>query len=158
MFDQVSADLRSGIPGFVDQQLARAGFGERASYIETATALLKQLIPAQRQGMPGAVSNFDAENFEKSLPRLIGTPDGRAMISNTLKSVAEYNIARSQIASDAVNRRIAPDVADERINALPSPFARFNQMERERLEANQRRRANVTRNEDGSFNWSPGAP
>jgi len=135
MFDQVSADLRSGIPGFVDQQLARIGFGERATYIETATALLKQLIPAQRQGMPGAVSDFDARNFELSLPRLIGTPEGRAMISNTLKSVAEYNIARAQIASDAVNRRIMPDVADERINALPSPFVRFNRMEAERRAA-----------------------
>lgn len=134
MFDQISADLRSGIPGFVDQQLARVGFGERATYIETATALLKQLIPAQRQGMPGAVSDFDARNFELSLPRLIGTPEGRAMISNTLKSVAEYNIARAQIASAAANGDISRQAAVARLSELPSPFARFNRMETERTD------------------------
>jgi hypothetical protein len=134
MFDQVSADLRSGIPGFVDQQLARVGFGPRATYIETATALLKQLIPAQRQGMPGAVSDFDARNFELSLPRLIGTPEGRTMISNTLKSVAEYNIARAQIASAAANGEISRQAAVARLTELPSPFTRFNRMEAERAE------------------------
>jgi hypothetical protein len=134
MFDQVSADLRSGIPGWFEQQAARVGFGPRATYIETANALLKQLIPAQRQGMPGAVSDFDARNFEQSLPRLIGTPEGRAMISNTLKSVAEYNIARAQIASAAANGQISRQAAVERLNELPSPFVRFNRMEAERAE------------------------
>jgi len=134
MFDQVSADLRSGIPGWFEQQAARVGFGPRATYIETANALLKQLIPAQRQGMPGAVSDFDARNFEQSLPRLIGTPEGRAMISNTLKSVAEYNIARAQIASAAANGEISRQAAVARLSELPSPFTRFNRMESERTE------------------------
>jgi hypothetical protein len=163
MFDQVSADLRSGIPGFVDQQLARVGFGPRATYIETATALLKQLIPAQRQGMPGAVSDFDARNFEQSLPRLIGTPEGRAMISNTLKSVAEYNIARAQIASAAANGEISRQAAVARLSELPSPFARFNRMESERTERQSQQGGGtggggLTPNADGSFTWSPGAP
>jgi hypothetical protein len=168
MFDQVSADLRSGIPGWFEQQAARVGFGPRATYIETATALLKQLIPAQRQGMPGAVSDFDARNFELSLPRLIGTPEGRAMISNTLKSVAEYNIARAQIASAAANGQVSRQAAVERLNELPSPFTRFNRMEAERAEQ-QRQQGGGTgnqppqpggliRNPDGSFTWSPGAP
>ena len=134
MFDQVSADLRSGIPGWFEQQAARVGFGPRATYIETANALLKQLIPAQRQGMPGAVSDFDARNFELSLPRLIGTPEGRTMISNTLKSVAEYNIARAQIASAAANGEISRQAAVARLTELPSPFTRFNRMEAERAE------------------------
>jgi hypothetical protein len=168
MFDQVSADLRSGIPGWFEQQAARVGFGPRATYIETANALLKQLIPAQRQGMPGAVSDFDARNFEQSLPRLISTPEGRAMISNTLKSVAEYNIARAQIASAAANGQISRQAAVERLNELPSPFSRFNRMEAERAEqqrqqgggaGNQPRQpGGLVRNPDGSFTWSPGAP
>lgn len=158
MFDQVSADLRSGIPGWFEQQAARVGFGPRATYIETANALLKQLIPAQRQGMPGAVSDFDARNFEQSLPRLIGTPEGRAMISNTLKSVAEYNIARAQIASAAANGQITRQAAVERLNELPSPFTRFNRMEAERAEQQRRQGGGLTPNADGSFTWSPGAP
>ena len=141
IFDQISADLRSGIPGFFEQQAARVGFGPRASQIETATALLKQLIPAQRQGMPGAVSDFDARNFELSLPRLIGTPEGRNMISNTLKSVAEYNIARAQVANAAANGEISRQDAVRRIAELPSPFTRFNRMEEERRAAQGERPA-----------------
>lgn len=141
MFDQVSADLRSGIPGWFEQQAARIGVGPRATYIETAQALLKQLIPAQRQGMPGAVSDFDARNFELSLPRLIGTPEGRAMISNTLKSVAEYNIARAQVANAAANGEISRQDAVRRLGELPSPFARFNRMEAERRAAEEARSA-----------------
>jgi hypothetical protein len=137
VFDQVSADLRSGVPGWFEQQAARVGFGPRATYIETATALLKQLIPAQRQGMPGAVSDFDARNFELSLPRLIGTPEGRVMISNTLKSVAEYNIARAEIASAAQNGDLTRQQAVRRLAELPSPFVRFNRMEAERQERQQ---------------------
>jgi len=163
MFDQVSADLRSGIPGWFEQQAARVGFGPRATYIETANALLKQLIPAQRQGMPGAVSDFDARNFEQSLPRLIGTPEGRAMISNTLKSVAEYNIARAQIASSAANGEISRQAAVARLSELPSPFTRFNRMESERTEQQRQQGGGtggggLTPNADGSFTWSPGAP
>lgn len=141
MFDQVSADLRSGIPGWFEQQAARIGVGPRATYIETAQALLKQLIPAQRQGMPGAVSDFDARNFELSLPRLIGTPEGRAMISNTLKSVAEYNIARAQVANAAANGEISRQDAVRRLGELPSPFTRFNRMEEERRAAQGERPA-----------------
>jgi hypothetical protein len=158
MFDQVSADLRSGIPGWFEQQAARIGVGPRVTYIETANALLKQLIPAQRQGMPGAVSDFDARNFELSLPRLIGTPEGRTMISNTLKSVAEYNIARAQIASAALNGRITRQQAEDRLDELPSPFTRFNRMETERTERQRQQGGGLTPNADGSFTWSPGAP
>ena len=141
MFDQVSADLRSGVPGWFEQQAARIGVGPRATYIETAQALLKQLIPAQRQGMPGAVSDFDARNFELSLPRLIGTPEGRLMISNTLKSVAEFNIARAQVANAAANGEISRQDAVRRLGELPSPFTRFNRMEAERRAAQGERPA-----------------
>lgn len=123
----VMRDLPSGIPGWFAQQAARLGLGPQATQYEVASALLKQLIPAQRQGMPGAVSDFDARNFEASLPRLMSTPDGRRMVSDTLKSVAEYQIERGNIAMMAQNNEITRQEALRQFRRMPNPFARFNE-------------------------------
>ncbi len=158
--ETVMRDLPSGIPGWFAQQAARLGLGPQATQYEVASALLKQLIPAQRQGMPGAVSDFDARNFEASLPRLMSTPDGRRMVSDTLKSVAEYQVARGRIAMQAQSGEITRQEALRRFDQLPSPFDRFNEAQ-ERFAADQARQrsgGNLTQNPDGSFNWSPGAP
>jgi len=160
--ETVMRDLPSGIPGWFAQQAARLGLGPQATQYEVASALLKQLIPAQRQGMPGAVSDFDARNFEASLPRLMSTPDGRRMVSDTLKSIAEYQIARGRVAMQAQSGEITRQEALRRFDQLPSPFDRFNQaQERFAAEQAQRRGAGgggLTPNADGSFTWSPGAP
>jgi hypothetical protein len=125
--ETVMRDLPSGIPGWFAQQAARLGLGPQATQYEVASALLKQLIPAQRQGMPGAVSDFDARNFELSLPRLMSTPDGRRMVSDTLKSVAEYQIERGRVAMLAQSGDITRQEALRRFDRLASPFARFNE-------------------------------
>lgn len=160
--ETVIRDLPSGIPGWFAQQAARLGLGPQATQYEVATALLKQLIPAQRQGMPGAVSDFDARNFEASLPRLMSTPDGRRMVTDTLKSVAEYQIARGRVAMQAQNGEITRQEALRLFNQLPDPFQRFNEYQ-DRFAAEQARQrstrgGNLTPNADGSFNWSPGTP
>lgn len=159
--ETVMRDLPSGIPGWFSQQAARLGLGPQATQYEVATALLKQLIPAQRQGMPGAVSDFDARNFEASLPRLMSSPDGRRMVSDTLKSVAEYQVARGRIAMQAQSGEITRQEALRRFDQLASPFDRFNEyQERFAAEQAQRRGAGgggLTPNADGSFNWSPPA-
>lgn len=158
--ETVMRDLPSGVPGWFAQQAARVGLGPQATQYEVATALLKQLIPAQRQGMPGAVSDFDARNFEASLPRLMSSADGRRMVSDTLKSVAEYQVARGRIAMQAQSGEITRQEALRRFDQLPSPFDRFNEaQERFAAEQAQRRGAGggaLTPNADGSFNWSPG--
>ena len=160
--ETVMRDLPSGIPGWFSQQAARLGLGPQATQYEVATALLKQLIPAQRQGMPGAVSDFDARNFEASLPRLMSSADGRRMVSDTLKSVAEYQVARGRIAMQAQSGAITRQEALLRFDRLPSPFDRFNEaQERFAAEQAQRRGAGgggLTPNADGSFNWSPAGP
>lgn len=134
--EAVMRDLPSGVPGWFVQQAARLGLGPQATQYEVATALLKQLIPAQRQGMPGAVSDFDARNFEASLPRLMSTPDGRRMVTDTLKSVAEYQVARGRVAMQAQNGEITRQEALRQLSRLPSPFERFNEYQ-ERFAAEQ---------------------
>lgn len=125
VLETMTADLPSGILGWFSQQGARLGLGAQVPQYEVASAILEQLIPGQRQGMPGAVSDRDVQMFRNSLPRLMSTPDGRQMVIDTLKSVSEDQVARGRIARDALNRRISSDEATDRMEALPSPFERF---------------------------------
>jgi hypothetical protein len=127
----MAADLPSGILGFFSEQGARLGIGSQAPQYEVARALLNQLIPGQRQGMPGAVSDRDVQMFRDSLPRLMSSPEGRQMTIDTLKAVAEDQVARGRIARDALNGRIERDAAEERMDELPSPFARFIEYQRQ---------------------------
>lgn len=125
VLENVTGDLPSGILGWFSQQGARLNLGSQATQYQVATALLEQLIPGQRQGMPGAVSDRDVEMFRRSLPQLMASPEGRQMVIDTLKSASEDQVARGRIARDALNRRITAEEAENRMDALPSPFARF---------------------------------
>jgi hypothetical protein len=125
VLETMTEDLPSGILGWFSEQGARLGLGSQVPQYEVARAVLEQLIPGQRQGMPGAVSDRDVEMFRRSLPRLMSSPEGRQMVIDTLKSAAEDQVARGRIAREALNRRISSDEATERMDALPSPFERF---------------------------------
>lgn len=125
VLENVTGDLPSGILAWFSRQGAALNLGPQATQYQVATALLEQLIPGQRQGMPGAVSDRDVEMFRRSLPSLMASPDGRQMVIDTLKSVSEDQVARGRIARDALNRRITAEEAENRMDALPSPFARF---------------------------------
>jgi hypothetical protein len=125
--ETVMRDLPSGIPGWFSQQAARLNLGPQATQYQVAAALLEQLIPGQRQGMPGAVSDRDVDMFRRSLPRLMSSPDGRRMVTETLKSVSEYQIARGDVAMMAQNGDITRQQALRQLRQLPNPFARFNE-------------------------------
>jgi hypothetical protein len=125
--ETVMRDLPSGIPGWFAQQAARLNLGPQATQYQVAAALLEQLIPGQRQGMPGAVSDRDVDMFRRSLPRLMSSPDGRRMVTETLKSVSEYQIARGDVAMMAQNGDITRQQALRQLRQLPNPFARFNE-------------------------------
>lgn len=127
VLEGVTGDLPSGILGWFSQQGARLGLGPQVPQYEVASALLKQLIPSARQGMPGAVSDRDAANFEASLPRLMATPEGRQMVIDTLKIASEDQIARGRIARQAQTGQITRQQAIAMLDDLPSPFARFSE-------------------------------
>jgi hypothetical protein len=167
VLETMAADLPSGILGFFSEQGARLGIGSQTPQYEVARALLNQLIPGQRQGMPGAVSDRDVQMFRDSLPRLMSSPEGRQMTIDTLKAVAEDQVVRGRIARDALNGRVPRREAEGIMDELPSPFTRFMEYQRQAgrdpsgrpLPAHpQQRRPTLTPNADGSFNWSPGAP
>lgn len=108
---------------------AAAGFGikltEGADAGQAANAIISYLTPRMRVPGTGASSDRDVSLFQKALPSLLNTPDGNAMILETMQGLAEYKRAQGDIAGLVVMGEIDPKDAAKQIRALPDPFARF---------------------------------
>lgn len=103
--------------------------GENAGRIEAYNALVDRLTPAQRLPGAGATSDFDARMFKGSLPRLMNTPEGNALIADTLEAVARDRIARGEIADQGLLRPeqggLPPQEVLRQLKALPSVQTAF---------------------------------
>tara|TARA_R110001606_G_C15381897_1_gene650526 strand:- start:1961 stop:3157 length:1197 start_codon:yes stop_codon:yes gene_type:complete len=97
--------------------------------IQAAVALINSLVPEQRQAGSGPMSDADLELFKQSLPRLINTKAGNALIIQTMRGIAKYDAMATEIIQkhrrDPAGFTIAM-VYDE-LYARPSPFENFNQ-------------------------------
>lgn len=97
---------------------------EGSGKIEAYNALLDRLTPAQRIEGSGATSDFDARMFKGSLPRLINTPEGNALVADTLEAVAQDRVARGEIANQVLlgeqQGGISAQEGFKRLKALPS--------------------------------------
>lgn len=97
---------------------------EGSGKIEAYNALLDRLTPAQRIEGAGATSDFDARMFKGSLPRLINTPEGNALVADTLEAVAKDRVARGEIANAVLlgeqQGGISAQEGFKRLKALPS--------------------------------------
>jgi hypothetical protein len=60
--------------------------------------------------------------FKNSLPKLINTPEGNEVISNTLAGLAQYKLDRAAIAEKALTREITPADALKQMRELPNPI------------------------------------
>lgn len=126
--------LNSGVGGTIQGWAAKFGLGEHANDAQAAEALLNQLVPAQRQGMPGAASDRDVAMFRGSLPALSQTKEGRQTILNTMKSVGEYNRRRAEIASKVQSGDMDMNEATRELRRMQTeenPFQIFQQMQQE---------------------------
>ena len=104
---------------------------DNMSELQIADAIISQLVPQQRPPGSGPMSDADLELFKRSLPRLANTPEGNRMIVATMRALAEYDIARGQIASELRLGRITPQEANDLYNALPNPVAPFVELQRQ---------------------------
>jgi hypothetical protein len=95
---------------------------EGSSDIELANSIISQLVPQQRPPGSGVMSDADLELFKQSLPRLINSREGNQMIVNTMRSIAEYDIARGQVARRLQMGEITPQQAAQEYNALGNPI------------------------------------
>lgn len=98
---------------------------EGSSDLEVANALISQLVPQQRAPGSGQMSDRDVQLFKESLPRLINTPEGNRKIIQTMRAVAEYDVARGEIARRLQLRQITPTEADTEYRALGNPLAEY---------------------------------
>jgi len=98
---------------------------EGLSEIQAAEAAINRLVPAQRPPGSGAMSDADLALFKRSLPSLINQPGGNQVIIDTIRSIAEYDVAASIIAGQALDGTITPEQARKALRDLPNPLAGF---------------------------------
>ncbi|MGA0613426.1 hypothetical protein [Paracoccus sp. KR1-242] len=100
------------------------GLSEMQSY----QAIVDRLAPAMRPPGSGGSSDFDAKQFLSSLPSLARTPEGNAIINETLQSVQRQKLAAADIAMQAQRGEITWQEADKKMAALGNPYETFNKM------------------------------
>lgn len=103
-----------------------AGLGEGQAY----QAVIERLAPQMRPVGAGPTSDFDARQFLSSLPGLGKTPEGNAIIMQTLSAVQEHKMAAAEIAGLAFAPKEAGGItwqeAEKRIRELPNPYEGYN--------------------------------
>lgn len=127
--DELGKMIGTGAGAAAQKWLADRGVkvGENVGAVEAYGAIIDKLTPAQRIPGSGATSDYDARMFKGSLPSLMNTPQGNAILSETLQSLAQSKINRAVIAERALNREITPGEAVKQLRALPDPMARFRE-------------------------------
>lgn len=99
--------------------------GKGASDAQAANAIIARLVPTQRAPGSGQMSDRDVLLFRDSLPKLINTPEGNAMIIDTMKAMAQFKIDQARVAAAAMNGQISRQQAQEAILNLPDPMEQF---------------------------------
>lgn len=97
--------------------------GENAGNLEYANAILSKLTPAQRQGMPGAASDRDVQMFRDALPKLSNTPEGNALIMDTMEALAQQRLEQARIATLVTTNQMNRQDGMKQLQSLPDPFA-----------------------------------
>jgi hypothetical protein len=95
---------------------------EGADFVQTANAIISQLVPGQRPPGSGQMSDADLALFKRSLPRLINTREGNLEIISTMRAMAEYDVARAQIARQLQFGDLALRDAAAAYDALGNPL------------------------------------
>tara|TARA_R110000744_G_scaffold380051_2_gene499592 strand:- start:1560 stop:3056 length:1497 start_codon:yes stop_codon:yes gene_type:complete len=93
--------------------------------IQAAEALISALVPQQRTPGSGPMSDADLDLFKKSLPRLINTPGGNAMILQTMRGLAQYDALGGEIVQRYRSKEITQAEAFAQLQARQDPFAQF---------------------------------
>jgi hypothetical protein len=117
-----------------------AGLGEAQAY----QAIVARIIPTMRPAGSGPASDFDARQFVQSLPQLGLTPEGNAIIENTLEALSQHKMAAAQIAEMAFAEQITPAQAFQMIRELGDPWSMWKQA-RDQYAAPQQQNPNAPR-------------
>jgi hypothetical protein len=94
------------------------GLGEAQAY----EAIVARIAPTLRVPGSGATSDFEMQMFLRSLPAIGNTPEGNALIQDTLQALAEHKQMAGDIASQALAGELDPRQAERMIQQLPDPM------------------------------------
>ncbi|MBD9528972.1 hypothetical protein [Paracoccus sp. PAR01] len=90
--------------------------------LQSAQALVNQLVPEQRAPGSGPMSDADLALFKQSLPRLINSPGGNALIIQTLRGINQYDaegaVIVQRLRAGEIDRKQAFDALQARRNPL----------------------------------------
>lgn len=99
--------------------------------IEAFQAITARLIPQMRPPGSGPQTDADARNLLNSIPTVGKTPEGNAIIVQTMMKIQENKIAAAEIASRAYlpedQGGITWHEAEKQIRALGNPYDAFKQ-------------------------------
>jgi hypothetical protein len=97
--------------------------GANVGAVEAYQSIVDKLTPSQRVPGSGTTSDRDMATFKGSLPSLIKTPEGNAIVQNVLSSLAQSKIDRAQIAERVLTGEISAKDGVAELRKLPDPFA-----------------------------------
>jgi hypothetical protein len=123
----LGAIVKTGAPAAVQGWLAERGIkvGDNVGAVEAYGSIIDKLTPQQRVPGSGSTSDYEGRMFKNSLPKLINTPEGNEIISNTLAGLAQYKLDRAAIAEKALTREVSPADALKQMRELPNPYDNF---------------------------------
>tara|TARA_R110000737_G_scaffold340221_2_gene362911 strand:+ start:8026 stop:9396 length:1371 start_codon:yes stop_codon:yes gene_type:complete len=93
--------------------------------IQAASAIISQLVPAQRPPGSGTMSDADLALFKASLPRLINSPEGNQKIIQVMQGISEYDVQQGKIAQSVLQGEMTPSEGLENMGNVPNPLADF---------------------------------
>lgn len=120
---QLPGGLMGGLAGMASDYGIK--LGPNASAVEAASALISQLVPTQKAPGSGTISDADLDLFKKSLPKLSNTPQGNALILDTMQAMAEYKQRQGEIAFAVVSGDMSRSDAFKKLRDLPDPMEAF---------------------------------
>lgn len=102
--------------------------------VQAAQAIISYLKPRMRVAGSGTSSDRDMKAFEQSLPSLMGTPGGNAIITQTLGGIAQLGVEQAKIAQQWQEGTLKPAEASRMIREMgreKDPFAMFKAWQKE---------------------------
>ena len=126
---ELVAATPGGLEGGLKSIAASYGIsiGEDTTAIQAADALINKLVPAQRAPGSGPMSDRDVELYKSSLPSLWKTPEGNAILLDTMEALSRYKAQQAEISAAVLNREMTRQDGMKALRDLPDPLASFKE-------------------------------
>lgn len=121
---QTPGGLQNGLLSLASEYGIDLGSDEQ-SRVEAANAVIQQLVPMQRPPGSGEMSNMDVRMFQRSVPRLMNTPEGNALIIEGMRALAEYQIAHKNLIAQYSQGGMTLEQLNDAQRSIPNPFADY---------------------------------